>query len=178
MLCLQIYVLKSTLCSHNINSSLLFSIVIIACCHKIYSLISLTHFVSCLSKLFYSSTSPSLHVCLLVLVVVASQVENMNYLAGRRCSAWKTAVSMVRMDEERQERDETDSSSQHSSIPPSFPLLCALCVPPLKSFFFFFPGSRYKEIFATTFQAKDRMRPSLKATEQIQVISRKLKIKI
>lgn len=39
-------------------------------------------------------------------VVVAVQVGNMNYLAGRRCSAWKTAVSMARMDEERQEQQE------------------------------------------------------------------------
>ncbi|KAM7407619.1 hypothetical protein PAMA_003377 [Pampus argenteus] len=54
-------------------------------------------------------------------VVVAVQVGNMNYLAGRRCSAWETAVSMVRMDEERQERDETDISSQPSSIHPSLP---------------------------------------------------------
>jgi len=83
--------------------------------------------------LFCSPTSPSLHVCLLVsVVVVAVQVGNMNYLAGRQCSAWKAAVSMVRMDEERQERDETDSSSQpssiHSSIHPS--LLPPSCVPP------------------------------------------------
>lgn len=50
--------------------------------------------------------------------VAAVQVGNMNYLAGRRCSAWKAAVSTARMDEERQERDETDSSSQPSSIHP------------------------------------------------------------
>lgn len=74
------------------------------------------------SLLFYSLSSPFLHVCLLVWMLVAVQVGNMNYLAGRRCSAWKTAVSMVRMDEERQERDETDSSSQPSSIHPSPPV--------------------------------------------------------
>lgn len=95
------------------------------------------------SPLFSSPTSPSLHVCLLVLaavvvVVVAAavQVGNMNYLAGRRCSAWKTAVSMVRMDEERQERDETDSSSQPSSIHPSTPPSHPPSVPPLKTLVF------------------------------------------
>lgn len=44
------------------------------------------------------------------------QVENMNYLAGMKCSAWKVAVSIVRIDGGRQERDETDSSSRSSSI--------------------------------------------------------------
>lgn len=105
--------------------------------------------------LFSAPTNPSLHVCLLVSAVVvvaaaAVQVGNMNYLAGRRCSAWKTAVSMVRMDEERQERDETDSSSQPSSIhpstPPSHPSLRAS--PKILGVF---PESSYKEIFATTF---------------------------
>ena len=113
-----------------------------------------------------------------VVVVVAVQVGNMNYLAGRRCSAWKTAVSMARMDEERQERDETDSSSQPSSIhpsthppllhpipslPPSLSLSLSLSLshthsltlpprPPLKSLgFSFFLPERYKGIFATTF---------------------------
>lgn len=88
--------------------------------------------------LFYSPNSPSLHVCLLVsVVVVAVQVGNMNYLAGRQCSAWETAVSMVRMDEERQERDETDSSSQPSSIHPSVPPPFTPSVPPLRSLVFF-----------------------------------------
>lgn len=85
--------------------------------------ISKSLYSSYLPVLFYSPTIPSLHVSFLVsVVVVAVQVGNMNYLAGRRCSAWKTAVSMVRMDEERQERDETDSSSQPSSTHP-LPLL-------------------------------------------------------
>ncbi len=81
------------------------------------------------------------------------QVGNMNYLAGRRCSAWKTAVSMERMDEERQERDETDSSSQPSSIHPSTPPTPLspsrphpLSAPFLKSLSFFLSEGRYKEI--------------------------------
>ena len=91
--------------------------VALSCC-LLFTLLQRTAFL-------LSHKSPSLHFCLLVLVVevevVAVQVGNMNYLAGRRCSAWKTAVSMARMDEERQERDETDSSSQPSSIHPSTP---------------------------------------------------------
>ena len=146
--------------------------VALSCC-LLFTLLQRTAFL-------LSHKSPSLHFCLLVLVVevevVAVQVGNMNYLAGRRCSAWKTAVSMARMDEERQERDETDSSSQPSSIhpstppspppstlPPSLPPSCfslsptlspSLCTSPkilgLFFFFFFFPES-YKRIFATTF---------------------------
>lgn len=136
----------------------------------VLSFFSSPHFVSCSSLLFFSPTSPCLHVCLLVsvVVVVAVQVGNMNYLAGRRCSAWKTAVSMVRMDEERQERDETDSSSQPSSIHPSTRLSSlslslslapspSLCTSTKNPWVFFPPKSRYKEIFATTFRAKNRI---------------------
>lgn len=111
------------------------------------------------SLLFYSPTGPSLHVCLLVLVVVvAVQVGNMNYLAGRQCSAWKTAVSMVRMDEERQERDETDSSSQPSSIHPSIhpplPLTHPCTMPPLKSLGFFPLREGTKRSLPPLFQLK------------------------
>lgn len=87
--------------------------------------------------------------------LVAVQVGNMNYLAGRQCSAWETAVSMVRMDEERQERDETDSSSQLSSIHPSLlpshppSLLCASF-----KILGLFAECRYKRI--TTLLAKNK----------------------
>lgn len=56
-------------------------------------------------RLFLHPTSPSLQVRLRLrlrvaaVLLVAVQVGNMNYLAGKRGSAWKTAVSTVRMDE-------------------------------------------------------------------------------
>ncbi|CAB1414561.1 unnamed protein product [Pleuronectes platessa] len=78
-------------------------------------------------------------------VLAAVQVGNMNHPAGMKCSAWKAAVSTARMDEGRQERDETDSSSQpssiHSSIHPSLSLPSPSLPPSLP--LFYAPAQRY-----------------------------------
>lgn len=88
--------------------------------------------------------------------LVAVQVGNMNYLAGRQCSAWETAVSMVRMDEERQERDETDSSSQPSSIHPSLSLTHPHSFCASLKILGLFAECRYKKI--TALLAKNRQK--------------------
>lgn len=73
-------------------------------------------------------TSPARWACLLLAVLPGSmQVKNMNHPGLQAVLLGRLSVSTARMDEERQEGDETDSSSQPSSIlPPSKPSVCSL----------------------------------------------------
>lgn len=65
-------------------------------------------------------TSPAPCACLLLAVLPGSvQVRNMNHPGLQAVLLGSLSVSAARMDEERQERDETDTSSQPSSILPS-----------------------------------------------------------
>lgn len=65
-------------------------------------------------------TSPALCACLLLAVLPGSvQVRNMNHPGLQAVLLGSLSVSAARMDEERQERDGTDTSSQPSSFLPS-----------------------------------------------------------
>lgn len=67
-----------------------------------------------------SALPPPQCACLLLAVLPGSmQVRNMNHPGLQAVLLGRLSVSTARMDEERQEGDETDSSSQPSSILPS-----------------------------------------------------------
>lgn len=68
----------------------------------------------------FPPTSPTRCACLLLAGLPGSmQVRNMNDPGLQAVLLGRPSVSTARMDEERQEGDETDSSSQPSSILPS-----------------------------------------------------------
>lgn len=73
-----------------------------------------------IAPLHLHPTSPALCACLLLAVLPGSvQVRNMNHRGLQAVLLGSLSVSAARMDEERQESDETDTSSQPSSILPS-----------------------------------------------------------